>query len=111
MAEPKSPIICLTYQRPFPHGLKREDTPQYFAQHRTFTTEDDVAGVGTEVTMLLNYIQSVAYVTRFADEVPEDHYLTILELLMALGKEAERRQDFVMRNLKTSLERQREGRE
>jgi hypothetical protein len=91
MAESKSPIICVTCKREFPDDLKAEKSPRYFAQEPLLPRTDDDHDFKDEATTIVRFIESVSYVTRFATEVEEKHYATILELLMQLSEEAQRR--------------------
>jgi hypothetical protein len=95
MAESKSPIICVTCQRSFPGDLKADDAPRYFAQGPLLPRSDDDHDFKDEATTILSYIEAVSYVTRFAPEVEEKHYETILELLLQLSEEAKRRLELV----------------
>jgi hypothetical protein len=84
MADSQSPIICVTCQRPFPDDLKKEDAPKYFAQENIFPRSDDDHAFSNEAATMVRYIESVTYVTRYATEVEQQHYETILELLYQL---------------------------
>jgi hypothetical protein len=101
MAESKSPIICGTCQRNLPEDLKEEDAPKYFAQENIFPRSDEDDAFSNEATRILSFIESVAYVTRYAtEEVEHEHYETILDLLFQLSEEAKRRlelADYAMR--------------
>jgi hypothetical protein len=95
MADSKSPIICVTCKRPFPDDLKADDSPRYFAQSPLLPRSDDDHDFKNEADNILSFIESVSYVTRYAEEVEDEHYKTILELLFQLSEEAKRRMDLV----------------
>jgi hypothetical protein len=91
MSDSKSPIICVTCQRSFPEDLKAEDSPRYFAQGPLLPRSDDDHDFKDEADNILSFIESISYVTRYATEVEEEHYKTILSLLLELSEEAKRR--------------------
>ena len=93
MAESQSPIICVTCQRSLPDDLKADDAPRYFAQSPLLPRSDDAHDFKEEATQIVRFIESVTYVTRFCEEVEEEHYKTVLELLLQLSEEAKRRLD------------------
>lgn len=95
MAELKSPIICVTCKRPFPDDLQVEDSPRYFAQENLLPRSDEDHAFTNEATVILSYIESVTYVTRYATEVEDEHYKSILDLVLQLSEEAKRRLDLV----------------
>ena len=91
MAESKSPIICVTCQREFLDDLKADDAPRYFAQGPLLPRSDDAHDFKDEANTIVSYIESVSYVTRYSQEVEDERYKTILELLLHLSEEAQRR--------------------
>jgi hypothetical protein len=91
MAESKSPIICVTCQRSFPDDLTADHAPRYFAQGPLLPRSDDDHDFKNEADNILSFIESVSYVTRYAEEVEDEHYKTILSLLLELSEEAKRR--------------------
>jgi hypothetical protein len=91
MAESKSPIICVTCKRPFPEDLKADDSPRYFAQSPLLPRSDDAHDFKDEADQIVRFIESVSYVTRFTEEIEDEHYKNIMELLMQLSEEAHRR--------------------
>ena len=91
MAESTSPIICVTCKRPFPDDLKAADSPRYFAQSPLLPRSDDAHDFKDEATQIVRFIESVTYVTRYSEEVEEEHYKTVLELVLQLSEEANRR--------------------
>ena len=94
MADSKSPIICVTCQRPLPDGITVDDAPRHFAQTDLLPTRDGEGNFMVEAENILRYIKVVSTVTwtgsAKADTAAAD-YDTILELIAELAEEASRR--------------------
>ena len=69
MAESTSPIICVICRRPFPDDLKADDSSRYFAQSPLLPRSDDAHDFKDEATLIVSFIESVTYVTRYSEEV------------------------------------------
>jgi hypothetical protein len=111
MAESKSPIICVTCQRPFPDDLKAEDSPRYFAQYSLLPKRDEAFEFASEVQTLCGYIKAIADALRYGDhkEVDQDTYDTIFELVGQLSEEALRRVDLSLDAYREIEQREIEG--
>jgi hypothetical protein len=90
MSESKSPVICVTCQRPFPHDRKLEDAPKYFAQYNLLTRSDDAMSLLQETETLLRYVRTAAWVVEPARKIAEDLPGNLNSLILDLTEEAHR---------------------
>jgi hypothetical protein len=74
-----------------PEDLKADDAPRYFAQEPLLPRSDDDHAFKNETQTIVEYIEAVSYVTRYATDIEDEHHKTILELVMQLSEEAKRR--------------------
>lgn len=92
MAEAKSPVICVTCKRPFPEGLKADDSPRYFAQYGLLPRSDDGENFSYEAQTILRYIRVLSAVLwQDTENMEEWKANDLLELIQQLAEEADRR--------------------
>ena len=92
MADKEAPCICITCDRPFPGDMKGEDAPPYFAQSALRPTAYDWDHFGNEARSITSYITAIADVIRYGtQEISDDTYRIILQLIGELSEEATRR--------------------
>jgi hypothetical protein len=109
MAESQSPIICVTCERPLPPDTQAEHAPRYIGQYEILPRSDNGEGFANEVKTLMGYVRAVSYVTRYAEEMEEDDYEAILELIQALTEEAERRNELTRAAMEEVWKREEEA--
>lgn len=93
MKDSTSPVICVTCQRPFPAGLKSEDSPRYLGQYGLLPTSDDDNNFVNEARNILRYIRAASYCARYAVDVEHDISQEMYGLIQELSEEAQRRVD------------------
>ena len=110
MAEPQSPVICVTCTRPFSHDLKPDRSPRYFAQGPLLPRTDDAYDFGCEVTRILHHIKAIAEALRYGEnkEVEPKTYDTLFELVGELSEEALRRLDLSLEAVREMEKREAE---